>query len=203
MCKGNLFCDQKSQPGTIHSFVYCSRECSAWLRARMMWSQNALSTPVLSDVDTYFRTRRRGCRRVCLSGTLRALNYILAICGVLMISWDFFAYIEWAQEVEKDKLVPPADQPPGFHSAHIPQLESPDTSDFEAIYYSSIFGSPGDAVSDAGRALEPRGARNVHMQSDRQLQLRSVRINKTECAHLHNKAIPAALFCLSSQAFQY
>lgn len=43
-------------------------------------------------------TCARCARRAYRSGTLRALNYMLAILGVLMMSWDFFAYTQWSQE---------------------------------------------------------------------------------------------------------
>jgi hypothetical protein len=49
------------------------------------------------------RRRQRYARRICLRGTLRALNYILALYSVLMLSWDFFTYLQWNEAMSHER----------------------------------------------------------------------------------------------------
>ena len=52
-------------------------------------------------------TRYRGdCCRSCLRGSLRALNYLLAIIGVLMVAYALFMYVQWSEAT-----------PPGPHGS--------------------------------------------------------------------------------------
>ena len=49
----------------------------------------------------------RSARRACLRGTLRALNYMLAISGVIVMSCDFFTYIRWSEEAQQAGWIAP------------------------------------------------------------------------------------------------
>lgn len=62
-----------------------------------MWLAHAPSRGVPSHTVALPATPR-SARRACVGGTLRALNYMLAISGVIVMTWDFFTYIQWSEE---------------------------------------------------------------------------------------------------------
>ena len=55
------------------------------------------------------------CCRSCLRGCLRALNYLLAIIGVLMVAYALFMYVQWSEQSPE----PPSPSPaPHKHHHH-------------------------------------------------------------------------------------
>lgn len=62
--------------------------------------------------------RYRGdCCRSLLRGSLRALNYLLAIVGVLMVAYALFMYVQWSEAAPP----PPAPPSPPHHHHHPPE----------------------------------------------------------------------------------
>ena len=60
-------------------------------------------------------TRARvDCGRSCLRGLLRALNYLLAIIGVLMVAYALFMWVQWSEAAAS----PPAPAPEPAHHHH-------------------------------------------------------------------------------------
>jgi hypothetical protein len=52
-------------------------------------------------------TRYRGdCCRSCLRGSLRGLNYLLAIIGVLMTAYALFMYVQWSEAIPEPPVPP-------------------------------------------------------------------------------------------------
>jgi hypothetical protein len=117
-----------------------------------MWSEHAASSTAPSEIDVAFR--RRECHQVCLNGTLRALNYMLAAAGVLMMSWDFFAYVEWAQQVDGGML-PAAAQAHDVHSiyaSHLGMEEGAELDDTIPLTYLELARANGDPDATQHRA---------------------------------------------------
>eukprot|EP00892_Ulva_mutabilis_P011099 jgi/Ulvmu1/8361/UM042_0067.1 len=63
-----------------------------------------------------------GCLRSCLRGSLRGLNYLLAIIGVLMVAYSLFMYVQWSEATPSPPAPPPSPAPaptpssaPGLH----------------------------------------------------------------------------------------
>jgi hypothetical protein len=55
--------------------------------------------------------RYRGdCCRSCLRGSLRGLNYLLAIVGVLMAAYALFMYVQWSEATPQPSPLPPPHQ---------------------------------------------------------------------------------------------
>lgn len=54
---------------------------------------------------------RNDCCRSCLRGSLRGLNYLLAIVGVLMTAYALFMWVQWEEAKKPDTPTPP---PPGW-----------------------------------------------------------------------------------------
>lgn len=50
---------------------------------------------------------RNDCCRSCLRGSLRGLNYLLAIVGVLMTAYALFMWVQWEEATNPDAPTPP------------------------------------------------------------------------------------------------
>lgn len=125
------------------------------------------------------RTRARVQRRVCLRGTLRALNYILVIYGALMVSWDFFTYIQWSQAMYR---ADEAGAPTGSALQKQPVQQASrafalDRSDSESHNVYSIISVDDDWLQQSGA----RGAETGWIRSNQQTALQYAKLGKERC----------------------
>ena len=73
------------------------------------------------------RGQHRGdCCRSLLRGSLRALNYLLAIVGVLMVAYALFMYVQWSEASPGPEPPAPVPPPPPHHHHHHPPKPAPE-----------------------------------------------------------------------------
>ena len=76
--------------------------------------------------------RQKGeCYRSCLRGSLRGLNYLLAIVGVLMTAYALFMYVQWSDAAPVPPVPSPEPSPSPSPSHHKHHHHAPSPTSFD------------------------------------------------------------------------